>query len=263
MLLEPVLRRDRWLTFTALVVIILLSWVYLLSGAGMDMSAWEMTRMPADMDMEPVQWTPGYVVVMFLMWWIMMIAMMLPSATPVILLAAALNRRCDPEQTPYGTAGFFTLGYLLAWAGFSLIAVAGQWLLQINGALSGMLAVNHSMIAGILLLAAALWQFTPLKQVCLRHCRTPVRFLTERRRPGNRGALLMGLEHGVYCVGCCWFLLLLLLLLFVGGVMNLFWIVGLAIFVLIEKLLPAGRQAGYLLALVPGIWGMILLLAPV
>lgn len=262
MLLESLLRRDRWLTFAALVVIILLSWAYLLSGAGMGMSAWDMTRMPGHMDMAmaPVQWTPDYVVLMFFMWWIMMIAMMLPSAAPVVLLAAALNRRSNPGKTPYGTAGFFILGYLLAWAGFSLVAVGAQWLLQINDALSGMLAVNHSIIAGMLLIAAAAWQFTPLKQVCLQHCRTPVKFLTQRRRPGNRGALLMGLEHGIYCVGCCWFLMALL---FVGGVMNLFWIVGLAIFVLVEKLLPAGRHAGYLMAWVLGIWGSLILLAPV
>lgn len=260
MLLEPMLRRDRWLTLAGLVVITLLSWAYLLSGAGMGMSAWDMTRMPGDMEMVPVQWTPGYVLLMFCMWWIMMIAMMLPSAAPVILLAAALNRRCDPELAPYGNSGIFTLGYLLAWAGFSLFAVTGQWLLQINDVLSGMLVINHSMIAGILLLAAAVWQFTPLKQICLQHCRTPVKFLTERRRPGNLGALLMGIEHGLYCVGCCWFLMLLL---FVGGVMNLYWIASLAIFVLIEKMLPAGRHVGYLVAWVLAIWGSLMLLAPV
>lgn len=257
MLLEPVLRRDRWLTLTGLVVIVLLSWVYILSGAGMGMSAWEMTRMPADMDMGPVQWTLDYAVLMFFMWWIMMIAMMLPSAAPVVLLAAALNRRSNTQQSPYGTTGFFILGYLLAWAGFSVIAVAAHWLLQINDALSGMLAINHSIIAGMLLIAAAVWQFTPLKQVCLQHCRTPVKFLTERRRPGNRGALVMGLEHGIYCVGCCWFLMALL---FVGGVMNLFWIVGLAVLVLVEKLLPFARLGSYLIAAVLATWAMVLLL---
>lgn len=258
MLLEPVLKRDRWLTVAGLIVIILLAWIYLLAGAGMGMSAWEMTRMPANMAMPEPQWTPGYVLMMFGMWWVMMIAMMLPSAAPVVLLAAALNRRADPCQPPYGTTAAFTLGYLLAWAGFSVVAVAGQWLLQTNGVLSGMLAVNHSRLAGLLLLAAAAWQFTPLKQACLRQCRNPAKFLTERRRRGNGGALVMGVEHGLYCVGCCWFLMALL---FVGGVMNLFWIAGLAIFVFVEKLLPNGRHAGYLLALAVGILGMALLFA--
>ncbi len=258
MQIEFILKRDRWFTAAGLVLVMLLAWAYLLAGAGMGMTAWDMTRMPVDMDMGPVHWTPAYVMLMFFMWWIMMIAMMLPGAAPVVLLAAALNRRSDPQQPPYGTTAAFTLGYLLAWAGFSVIAVAGQWLLQVNGMLSGILAVNHSLLAGLLLLAAAAWQLTPMKQACLRQCRTPAKFLTERRRPGNDGALLMGMEHGFYCVGCCWFLMGLL---FVGGVMNLFWIAGLAIFVLVEKLLPAGRHAGYslALALVLAIWGTLLL----
>lgn len=257
MALESLIRRDRSLTSTGLGAILLLSWCYLLAGAGMGMSAWEMTRMPADMDMGPVAWTPAYVLLMFFMWWVMMIAMMLPSAAPVILLAAALNRRSDPERPPYGGTTAFTLGYLLAWAGFSAAAVAGQWWLQINNVLSGMLAITHVQLAGLVLLGAAFWQFTPLKQACLRQCRSPAQFLTERRRNGNAGAVVMGLEHGRYCVGCCWFLMLLL---FVGGVMNLFWIAGLAIFVLIEKLLPGGRESGYLLGAVLAAWGLSVLL---
>lgn len=258
MLIEPVLKRDRWFTAGGLVFVMLLAWFYLLAGAGMGMTAWDMTRMPIDMDMGPVHWTPAYIMLMFFMWWIMMIAMMLPSAAPIVLLAAALNRLSDPQQPPYGTTASFTLGYLLAWAGFSVIAVAGQWLLQVNGLLSGMLAVNNTIGAALLLFAAAFWQVTPLKQACLQQCRTPVKFLTERRRNGNRGALLMGMEHGLYCLGCCWFLMLLL---FVGGIMNLFWIIGLAALVLIEKLIPFTRLGSYLIAIVLTAWGAALLLS--
>ena len=112
------------------------------------------------------------------------------------------------------------------------------------------------MLTGGLLIAAGLRQVTPIKQACLRHCRSPVEFLTRRRRPGNAGALIMGIEHGTFCLGCCWFLMALL---FAGGVMNLFWIVGLSLYVLAEKLLPGAewfsRGTGVMLAVA----GMVVL----
>lgn len=245
MSLEAVLKQDRRISLAGLALILIIAWAYLLAGVGMGMSAWQMTRIPAAMDMGPVVWDSGYAVLMFFMWWIMMIAMMLPGAASVVLLAAALNRRSDPHQPPFGNTASFTLGYLLAWAGFSALAVAGQWFLQERDQISGMLAVNNTALAGALLIAAALWQLTPLKQACLRQCRQPAQWLIARRRPGHLGALRMGLEHGSYCLGCCG---LLMLLLFVGGVMNLIWIVGLSVYVLAEKLLPWGRGLSYFTA---------------
>ncbi|MGH9464560.1 MAG: DUF2182 domain-containing protein, partial [Thermoanaerobaculia bacterium] len=114
--LEAVLRRDRWVVAGSLALIALLAWGWLLAGAGMDMEA-----------LAPAPWTLGYAAVNFFMWWIMMAAMMLPSAAPTILLAAALNRKARPERSPYGRAGSFVAGYLLAWAAFSLAAVGAQW----------------------------------------------------------------------------------------------------------------------------------------
>jgi predicted metal-binding membrane protein len=253
--LEAALRRDRVAVVSALILITALSWTYLLSGAGMDMSAFEMTRMSqlwlagglskpdmADMTTTaPAAWTFRYALSMFLMWWVMMLAMMLPGATPIILLTAALNRRSCTEQPPYGTVMFFTSGYLLAWLGFSLLAVIVQLVLETSGLLSAMMySISTHLTAG-LLLGAGFWQFSSIKQTCLRHCRSPVDFLTRHRRPGNRGALVMGLHHGVYCLGCCWFLMALL---FVGGVMNLYWIAGFAMFVIVEKLFHKGRCFG-------------------
>jgi predicted metal-binding membrane protein len=175
------------------------------------------------------------------MWCIMMTAMMLPSATPVLLLAAALNRRVEPERRPYGRTAFFAAGYVFVWTLFSLAAVAAQWGLAQSGALSGMMHASDGRLAGGLLIAAGLWQLTPLKHACLRQCRSPLMVLVQRRRKGNLGALTMGTEHGAYCLGCCW---VLMALLFVGGVMNLYWIVGLALYVLAEKLLPAAHRLG-------------------
>ena len=209
--------------------------VYVLLGAGMDMTALDMTRMPRDMAMPQPDWTLSYAALMFAMWWLMMTAMMLPSATPVLLLAAALNRRAAPERRPYGATALFACGYLAAWGGFSVVAVAAQAWLSANGTLSSMLHVGEGALAGGLLLAAGLWQLTPQKRACLRHCRSPVQFLTAHRRKGAAGAFAMGAEHGAHCVACCW---LMMALLFVGGIMNLYWIAGLAAYALAEELLP-------------------------
>ncbi|MEH6472947.1 MAG: DUF2182 domain-containing protein [Halopseudomonas sp.] len=237
--LERLLRRERQIVVIALVSVVAFAWIFTISGVGMGMNAFEMTRMPwigasgHNMPRSGI----SYIFVLLAMWWVMMVAMMLPSAAPTILLAAALNRRSTSDRPPYGTATFFTAGYLLAWFIFSLVAVLAQLVLERSGLLSTMMHIQSTYLAAGLLLAAGAWQFSPIKQICLQHCRSPVEFITRHRRPGNQGALVMGLHHGTYCLGCCWFLMALL---FAGGVMNLYWIVGLAIFVLIEKLSSSG-----------------------
>jgi predicted metal-binding membrane protein len=258
-MLEQVLRRDRYLVAGALILVTLLSWAWIMAGAGMGMSGVEMTRhtmMGMNM-MAPGAWDGRYILLMFFMWWIMMIAMMLPSATPVILLAAALNRRSTGPQKPFGSSAAFTFGYLSAWAGFSLAAVAVQWALQDSGLVSGMLRSTSWMLSMALLLAAGAWQFTPWKHACLRHCRGPVEFLTGHAGRGAKGAFMTGLHHGLYCLGCCWFLMALL---FIGGVMNLFWIAGLAIYVWVEKILPFGERAGRIMGILLIAWGTALLI---
>ncbi len=263
--LEAVVRRDRLVVVSALTAVIALSWAYLLAGAGMGMSAFEMTRMSqlgmaggmAGMAMmTPAVWTPGYAVLMFFMWWIMMVAMMLPSAAPMILLFATVNRKQRDTGQPYVATSIFALGYLAAWAGFSLAAVILQWGFERTALLSPLLVGTHVIFGGVLLLAAGAYQLTPIKHVCLRHCRSPLAFLSTHWRRGARGALLMGVEHGAYCVGCCWFLMGLL---FFGGVMNLYWIVGLALFVLFEKIVPAGHWLGYATGVALSVWGAALL----
>ncbi len=229
--LERLLRRDRQIVVVALVSVIAFASLYTISRVGIGMNAFETSSVPG----------MGYFYVLLAMWWIMMIAMMLPSAAPIILLTAALNRRSTSVHPPYGTTAFFTIGYLLAWFLFSLVAVASQLVLERNGLLSFKMQSNSTYLTAGLLLAAGVWQFSPIKQACLRHCRSPVEFITRHRRPGNRGALVMGLHHGTYCLGCCWFLMALL---FAGGVMNLYWIAGLALFVVIEKLFSRGVWFG-------------------
>jgi predicted metal-binding membrane protein len=261
--LESALKRDRLVSMGALALMVALAWAYLLNGAGMGMSAFEMAHMSSgegmnirSAAMEPASWTFGYAVLMFFMWWIMMAAMMLPSAAPVILLVTVLNRRARPDRMPYGASGFFAAGYLIMWGCFSLVAAAAQWGLTESGLLSSGTQSTTSGLAGGLLIAAGLWQLTPIKRTCLRHCRSPVRFLTQHRRKDNVGGLVMGMEHGAYRLGCCWFLMALL---FVGGAMNLYWIMGLAIYVLVEKMLPAGQQVGRIVGAGLVLWGLAMI----
>ena len=261
---ERLLKRQRGLVIAALALVTVVAWVYTLTGVGMGMTVWQMTESPwsfigsgtpamsmagGDGMMDTAMASSGnpvslsYVLVMLGMWWMMMIAMMLPSAAPTILLAAAINRRSKASSPPYGSAGWFTAGYLSIWLVFSALAVAIQLWFNRQGLLNPMMRGNSDTLTGILLLAAGIWQLTPIKQACLRHCRSPVQYLTTHRQPGNLGALRMGMGHGTYCFACCWFLMLLL---FVGGVMNLYWIAGLALYVLLEKLLRGGVRFSYI-----------------
>jgi predicted metal-binding membrane protein len=255
--LEYLLRRDRWILLGGLAAVMLLAWIWLVSGAGMEMSAVEMTRM-AGMDgwlMQPAEWTPGYAALMVSMWWVMMVAMMLPSATPVLLLYLGIARKKAAGGAPVVPAAVFAAGYLLAWGAFSLAAASLQWGLESLRLLSPMLATGNSWLGAGILVAAGLWQLTPLKTACLRHCRSPLAFLMHHWRDGRGGALRMGLEHGGYCLGCCWFLMALL---FVGGVMNLYWIAGLAAFVLLEKTVPHGHWLGRAAGVALIGWGVAL-----
>ena len=245
--LETVLRHDRWVVIGGLAAVAGAAWLWIVLGAGMD--AVQMTRMAvgaaANTDlaaMRPAAWDLGYAALMLSMWWVMMVAMMLPSAAPMLLIHARIMRKERSEGRPFVPTGIFAAGYLAAWGGFSLIAVALQWGLERLGLLSEMMAAGNVWLAAAILIAAGLWQLTPMKQVCLRHCRTPISFLTHAWRPGAGGAFAMGLHHGGYCLGCCWFLMGLL---FFGGIMNLYWIAGLAVYVLLEKTLPLGHRLGY------------------
>jgi predicted metal-binding membrane protein len=240
------------LTLAGVLALCVLAWVYLAREAAdmADMAGMaDMMDMPGmDMPGMGTVWTVSEWGYLCVMWSVMMVAMMLPSAMPTILLFARLPR---PGATPA-----FVAGYLIAWTAYSVLAATAQWVLH------GMLLVSDAMVSaspvlsGALLVAAGVFQFTPLKARCVTHCRSPLSFLTQHWREGTAGALRMGLHHGTYCVGCCW---ALMALLFVLGVMNLLWVTGLAVLVLLEKTLPAGRwltwaTGGALMA-----WGALVL----
>lgn len=249
---ERVLRNDRILLIAGLLLVVVLSWAYLLAGAG---TMQDMDGMLMPMSSGP--WTVSHAMVMLAMWAVMMAAMMLPSAAPMILLHATIARNRHASDQPAAASGIFILGYIAVWTGFSVGAVALQFWLEKLALLSPMMETTSIVLAGSVLIAAGLYQWTPLKQACLRRCRSPLEFVLMHWRQGARGAFVMGAQHGVFCVGCCW---MLMLLLFVGGVMNIGWIAGLAIFVLVEKLAPAGHWIGRGAGTVLIAWGAATLL---
>ena len=201
-------------------------------------------------------WAPADFAFIFVMWAVMMVAMMTPSVTPMVLLYALVGRKARMEGKPFAPAGWFFAGYVFVWVGFSILATGTQWLLASMALLTPTMATASSTVGGLVLIAAGLYQWTPLKDVCLRQCQAPIVFLTSHGgfRSDPAGALRLGFEHGTYCLGCCW---ALMALLFVGGVMNIAWIGGIAILILLEKTLPAGRLisriSGMLIA-VAGFW---------
>jgi predicted metal-binding membrane protein len=241
-----------------------LAWAYLVAGAGMGMSALAMTRVALFPHLDPMgamampgmAALPAALPIVVAMWWVMMTAMMLPSAVPVMLLHAQVVRHGQSRgQLPPGPAptAAFLAGYLTVWLGFSIVAALLQWLLQEARLVTPMLWSGSAWLSGGLLALAGLYQLSPMKQVCLRHCQSPAGFLGRKWRPGRLGAFRLGLGHGAWCLGCCW---ALMALLFVGGVMNLVWIAVLALLVLAEKLARPGRGARIAVAALLIAWGM-------
>jgi predicted metal-binding membrane protein len=192
--------------------------------------------------MAPAQapWKPVEFAFVFAMWVVMMVGMMAPSAAPMILIYARLGRQGKGDGRPFAATGWFAAGYFLAWTCFSLVATIFQWAIERLALLDSQMVSASNLLGAIVLMAAGAYQWTPLKDVCLAQCQTPFQFLLSRGgfRGDWVGCVLLGLQHGFYCVGCCW---ALMALLFVGGVMNVLWIVLLALVALLEKLTTVGH----------------------
>lgn len=253
-MLRALLQHDRALVLTGLVAVILLAWTYLLLGASIEME--EMDMGGGQIMLMTPPWTARYATLIFLMWAIMMMAMMLPSVAPTILLAVGLMRQRGGARV-FGPTGLFVSGYLLIWFGFSVVATSLQWGLDQAELLSSDMASGSVVLAGLLLIAAGLYQWAPLKQACLIQCRSPYDHLVKYWGQGSAGPMLAGVRHGLFCLGCCW---MLMALLFVGGLMNFLWIAGLALLVLIEKLFPLGTHVSRLTGTALVIWGVVVLM---
>lgn len=259
--IEKILRRDRAILIAGLIIITLLAWGYVINlSFQMNDMAVESGPMP-DMSPTPIMpnmqaWRVNDLLFNLTMWAVMMVAMMTPSATPMILAFAGLNRRRNVNENASGKTITFLAGYMIVWFSFSAIATLIQWGFHSVGALSPEVISVTPLIGAIILILAGIYQFTPLKYDCLSNCRIPVSFLATEWRDGTSGALIMGLRHGLYCLGCCW---TLMLLLFVTGVMNLLWVALIAGYVLIEKVTSAGQRISRVIGLLMIGWGVWLL----
>jgi predicted metal-binding membrane protein len=224
-----------------------LAWSYVLwlsadvDMGGMDMSGFRM--IPSGMGlMMPAHtpWRTTEFAFVFAMWTVMMVAMMTPSAMPMFFTYARAGRNTEARGTPFGPTVWFVAGYFLVWAAFSLLATMAQWVLERTALLDSAMASTSNVLGGLLFVTAGTYQWTRLKDVCLTQCQRPFWFLMRQGgfRRDTPGCVVLGVRHGAYCVGCCWALMALLL---VGGVMNVLWIVLLALLVLLEKVTSSGR----------------------
>lgn len=225
---------DRKIVAGGLFFVAAIGWLYVFY------MAWAMENMHlVDMWMPPRggtrAWTVWDLFMLFIMWLTMMLAMMTPTAAPMVMMFTTVNRQKKLRQQPYAPTFVFLAGYLVAWAIFSLVAAAIQWPLHESGLLNPMMNSRSYLLSGGILIAAGLYQWTPMKDACLHQCRSPLGFLMSAWKEGNWGAFRMGLHHGLFCVGCCW---ALMAILFAVGVMNMLWVILITVFVLLEKILP-------------------------
>jgi predicted metal-binding membrane protein len=241
-LAERVARNERRAVWLALAVVAFL-------GLVVTLRAGDALMAPSASDWSQVD----YAATLFVMWWSMMLAMMLPSAAPAILTYGAVSRKFAQAGASPAPVGWFAAGYAMIWTGFSLAAVILQLLTRDIVPLTGMMAVTSGLLGGVLLLAAGLYQMSPLKNACLKKCQSPLMYFARHWRSGRGGAFRMGLSHGVTCLGCCW---VLMGLLFYGGVMELGWIVGIAAYVAAEKLIPVGHRLSHLAGVFLAVWGL-------
>lgn len=242
--------RDRILVWCCISAILALAWSSLFYFDHRMSLAMAQHALMAQMGMPMEQpWTITGILLTFTMWVVMMVGMMTGPAAPVMLLFAGIHVRRSPRRIP-PIVLVFGLGYMIVWTGFSACATLAQWALHHASMLSPSMAASNAYVRGLILCIAGLYQFTSLKRTCLLHCQSPLGFLMTHWRSGGFGALLMGMRHGAYCLGCCW---ALMCILFVVGVMNLFWVAILALVVLVEKTGPAGvivaRVAGAIMIL--------------
>jgi predicted metal-binding membrane protein len=235
--LEAILRRERLIIGGCLAAMVVLAWLYLFHTK---MAMPEMD-MPGMVMLDMHEWGPTTVLLLFVMWAVMMVAMMVPSASPMILAFLTVNQRRQATDRPLVPVAIFILGYLAVWTAFSAIATFAEWGLHQAAMLSTTMTATSPALNGGLLIAAGVFQLTPLKRACLKGCRSPLSFLMSEWREGRAGAFVMGLRHGAYCLGCCW---ILMALLFVAGVMNLLWVAIIALFVMAEKILAQGELLG-------------------
>ena len=228
------LGRDHLIVYAGLMVLFVISWSYMayMGWAMQNMHLVEMW-MPPRANARPWQLYDFWMLIA--MWAVMMIAMMTPSILPMVSLFLTVSKGKNSQGRAVVPTYIFLFGYLLAWFMFSVVISLIQYPLHKSGLLNPMMDSRSYLLSGGILVIAGIYQWTPLKDACLQQCRTPLSFLMTRWQEGRWGAIRMGVLHGIYCIGCCW---ALMAVMFSVGVMNVLWMIVIAIFVLAEKISP-------------------------
>lgn len=251
----PPLARQRVAILGALLALAALSWAFVIWQAR-TMSGSAMSGGMA----APPGLTMGMGVALFLAVWVaMMVAMMFPSAAPMVLMFSAITAGKRQRGQVFTPTWIFVAGYLLVWTLAGVVAYLAALGLDALASHSMAVTQNAARVGGALLIAAGVYQLSPLKRVCLAKCRTPTQFLMTSWRAGNNGALRMGIEHGAYCLGCCW---LLFAILFPLGMMNIAALAALTALIFVEKTLPIGRVAATLAGGAFIVYGILVVVAP-
>ena len=199
------------------------------------------------------KWAFNDILAAFAMWSVMMTAMMLPSAMPMILVFSTVNRKHHSLGNQFVPTWIFLFGYLIIWVIFSLVMALIQFILHNLALVSSEIKIVNPAFSGIILISAGAYQFTRVKEVCLKNCQSPLGFMMDYWKEGKLGAFIMGLRHGLYCVGCCW---ILMIILFAAGVMNLLWVSLIAIFIFLEKVIQRNSMFSYISGFLLLIWGL-------
>jgi predicted metal-binding membrane protein len=243
------LRRDKVTVVFCMATVTLIAWVYMIR------MAFEMTEAGMSVsDPCMVDWSLRDFRMIFSMWSMMMVAMMLPTVAPIILIFSAVNRQRSNERNPLIPTGLFLLAYLFVWVAYSALATFAQWGLHASAILSHSMTINSPILGGAFFLAAGVFQWTPFRDACMSHCRSPIGFVLTEWREGKRGAMIMGLKHGTFCVGCCW---MLMALSFVLGAMNMLWMAMLTIFMFLEKVIwPTNIWVSRIAGVALATWGL-------
>ncbi len=244
-------RRTRTTVWLTLLLVAALAWVVVIQQTQMIASVNEGM---AAMEAGPVS------LLLFLPVWVsMMVAMMFPAVAPVVSLFATISSKRRAANQPAAPTWMFLIGYLFVWSLFGIGAYLLSLVIPAIGMMAGGLRVDSPVAAGVVLIVAGLYQLTPLKHVCLRHCRSPLSVILHGWHDGYGGAFRMGFKHGAYCLGCCWGLMLVL---FAVGLMNLVWMVLLTIAIFIEKVFSQGPLISRVIALALVIFGIYILVMP-
>ena len=254
--LAPLSHKDKSIVYIGVIAVMLVSWLYLLNMAEqhsrMDMSMMSMPQ--SDLGYGSTLYD---FLILFLMWSVMMTAMMLPGILPATTIFAAFNQRKKAHAKPYVRTYIFVMAYLSAWIACSVLFALTQSSLSTAGVLDSAMKTNNSLLSGGILILAGIYQWTPLKEACLRQCRSPFGFFIARWREGHWGAIYMGWRYGLFCVGCCW---ALMAIMFSVGAMNILWMAILSLFVLCEKIFPQSTLLRNIAGILLVCWGGYLLL---